>query len=1047
MEIIYKGKKYTSTVGKTLAEVIDFAKVQEARLCIFINGEFPRNLSLERWIRPHDTVFIYPELSGRTGLKIGANVALLAATVASAGAFGPVSGIARAGILVAGAAVATGLQALAARSIAQINGQENVESPTYSLTASGNSFRPYEPMPIIFGKHNIYPDFSAQPYNEFKTYQLITYDSNTWRLDSSFTELGANMTTAFTVVAPVTGETFNLLGVGALPAPVLTDDYWYRYVGGFGYRNTETDAQEDPPPSLGDQYRRTYVKVDTCPAIPSLNNRWVSWEDFSENGSNANFSAVLVNFTNSQNYLYDEISQPYTLKSEVVKQIMNYGFGDLIYDSNQIGTTTATDFREYQETLATQTPTNWTLPQGEPNFTTVGNPVQYFTNVNGNVDTVDGGRLDNQQGFAYPNNWVIRQGPENVFALQLDIEGRQFALDKVNGGTAILTRYFDFQYRQVAPVVTAWTNFPDSMTLGNGYTSPYALVHGSSGIIYRDTVFIDNLSLGQYEVRARRRDANETSQDLVSEIYMKRVRFYQDDEQQNYVAQNRKAIIVESDSQLNGTLSKLSSVVSAKCWKNDGNGNFTWDETSNPADWFLYYARGAFKNTSADGTLNYPYSPTVGWLNSADHPDNGEWIFGAGIEDSRIDFDSITDWWNYCNDNNIQFAAVLDKTENVYKTFEKICAVGRATPTFALGKLGVVFENPVQLPVAMFTPENILKDSFELAYITEDLPDEVIVNFMDENKNWSQNSVRAVAIGVTLPINTQTFDFWGITLEDQAQREANRLVARQTYQRRLCKFSVDGEGLIVTRGDVVKVSYELFNWDYSSRIISLTHDGVRILQIEIDCEIDDEVSHISIRNPNGDLNQYAASINQNIITLIDTWQLVDAPYYLDQQQTVNAVSQFLESVPEDFLIIAGNRPSPGRLMRIVGITPKSENNFEIECTEEDPGFYAQEYTITGLPLPIQYERLKAKVENAGYILKGNGKFQLYWKTDGSEGVRILLSVNSGPTFIYTVGGATHFGNDVEITYSSGDTIVAIIEPIYIDLPFSVQSQTLTFTLD
>jgi len=380
VEIIYKGQKYTSTVGKTLAEVIDFAKVQEARLCVFINGEFPRNLSLDRWIRPHDTVFIYPELSGRTGLKIGANVALLAATVASAGAFGPVSGIARAGILVAGAAVATGLQALAARSTAPINGQENVESPTYSLTASGNSFRPYEPMPIIFGKHNIYPDFSAQPYNEFKTYDpSYIYNTNAWHGAGIFTENSGTMTVPFAVVAPVTGENFNMLGHGFAPPAVVGTDEWFRYIGGSNYYGSEASAQNNPAPAVGDKYRRNYILVDTCPAIPALNGTWVSWEDFNNNGSGATFIGPSLTISNGDDNIYDEIAQNYPRKTELVKQIMNYGFGDLIYDSNQIGTTDANDFREYQETLSTQTPTNWTLPQGEPNFTTVGSPVQYFT--------------------------------------------------------------------------------------------------------------------------------------------------------------------------------------------------------------------------------------------------------------------------------------------------------------------------------------------------------------------------------------------------------------------------------------------------------------------------------------------------------------------------------------------------------------------------------------------------------------------------------------------------------------------------------------------
>lgn len=1071
MEIIYKNQRFIADSEKTVSEVLELASVQEDRLCIFVDETYPEDLGLETRIGRDTHVWIYPELSGRTGYKIGASVVLLAATVASSGIGGPgaagflgtagtVGGqiAARSAILIGGALIATGLQALAPRAIADINGENNQESPTYSLTASGNAFRPFEPFPIIFGEHNIFPDFSSQPYNEYKTYDpTYTYQSNTWRGNGSFTE--TVVANGFVVVAPITGETFNM-AVGAFqPIPALFQDAWFQFSAN-NYADTQQGAENTPPPGIGDQYRRTIVYVVTCPALPALNGTFVSWEDFYTNGSNAQFFPGPT-YSNIENYIYEEITQPYARKAEIVKQIMNFGFGDLNFLQDKIGTTDADDFREYQDSQNTpaiavvESPTNWIIPQGEPVFSTIpfGATILGFNLVNGNVDTVDGGRLDNQPNFlfisnpnAFPNNWVIRQGPENTFGIQVDIEGRQFGLDKANGGTKIITRYFDFQYRQVLPVVTGWLDFTLSMNNFPIDMAPYRLRHGSSGDVWRDTVWIDNLPLGQYEVRARRRDPNESSADNVSEIYMKRIRFYQDDEQQNYVAQNRKAVIVESDSQLQGALGKLSTLVSAMCWRNDGAGNYTWGTTTNPADWLLFYARGGFKNTTADGTLTYPYSPTVGWINNADHPDNNEQLFGAGISDSRIDFASLTDWWNFCDAANLEFAAVLDRTENVFETFKKICSVGRGSPTWALGKLGVVFENPNQIPVAMFSPENILPNSFEVTYITEDLPDEVIVNFMNRDNNWSQDSVRAQAIGVVNPINTVTVDYWGITLDTQAQREANLLIARQTYQRRSCKFSTDGEGLIMTRGDVILLAHDLFNWDYSSRFLSTLNDGVNLTQIEIDCEIDDTVTSVSIRLPNGNLASYAASILGNMITLIDPFPLTDAPYYLDQSNTVNALSQWPESVPEDFLIFAGNRTQPGRKMRILSITPKSENDFEIECSEEDPGFYAQEFALSGLPLPIQYERVKAEVTLADVIIKGNGKAILFWELDGAAAVSIMISLNGAAPFLYTIGGATHFGNDVELSYSSGDTVVAVITPIYVDTPFAVIPKTVSFTL-
>ena len=41
-------------------------------------------------------------------------------------------------------------------------------SPTYSLTGGSNRSRPYEPMPVVFGTHRLFPDLGNRPYAEFR---------------------------------------------------------------------------------------------------------------------------------------------------------------------------------------------------------------------------------------------------------------------------------------------------------------------------------------------------------------------------------------------------------------------------------------------------------------------------------------------------------------------------------------------------------------------------------------------------------------------------------------------------------------------------------------------------------------------------------------------------------------------------------------------------------------------------------------------------------------------------------------------------------------
>lgn len=41
-------------------------------------------------------------------------------------------------------------------------------SPTYSLAGGSNRARPYEPLPVIMGRHRVFPDLGARPYTEFR---------------------------------------------------------------------------------------------------------------------------------------------------------------------------------------------------------------------------------------------------------------------------------------------------------------------------------------------------------------------------------------------------------------------------------------------------------------------------------------------------------------------------------------------------------------------------------------------------------------------------------------------------------------------------------------------------------------------------------------------------------------------------------------------------------------------------------------------------------------------------------------------------------------
>jgi hypothetical protein len=80
-------------------------------------------------------------------------------------------------------------------------------SPTYSLGAQGNTARLGQPIPVVYGRNVIYPDFIGQPYTEYAgneqyLYQLFSigqgeFDIEQIRIEDSVVEDNVNQTGAF----------------------------------------------------------------------------------------------------------------------------------------------------------------------------------------------------------------------------------------------------------------------------------------------------------------------------------------------------------------------------------------------------------------------------------------------------------------------------------------------------------------------------------------------------------------------------------------------------------------------------------------------------------------------------------------------------------------------------------------------------------------------------------------------------------------------------------------------------------------------------------
>lgn len=117
-------------------------------------------------------------------------------------------------------------------------------SPTYSVALSGNSARLGEPIPVPYGRHIIFPDFAAQPYNEFQNndafYFALLCLGNTGDLIVESMQIDDTSLSSFEEVqTQLQGSSFNatqtLVSVSVVNAPEVANQTMesFRVVGPF----------------------------------------------------------------------------------------------------------------------------------------------------------------------------------------------------------------------------------------------------------------------------------------------------------------------------------------------------------------------------------------------------------------------------------------------------------------------------------------------------------------------------------------------------------------------------------------------------------------------------------------------------------------------------------------------------------------------------------------------------------------------------------------------------------------------------------------------
>ena len=843
--------------GATLREVLLGCEIdRHAEIVVAVND---RLLPVAEWDtcipRAGDVIAVSAVVSGGGGdsnpLSVVASIALMAFAPAigasmlgamgvdAAGiAFGSLTygAIATAVVTVAGNAVINAVFTPSGQSLSRASAAPSA-SPTYSLTGGSNASRPYEPLPIVFGRHRIFPDYGAKPFtdligNDQYLYQIFNFGVSA--LDISDIRIGGTPLGGFKGIKT----------------------YWPGSDGKIAAFPGNVDTATGAEIKMGAGYVTRTTSPDTVAIAVDVEG--------------------IVVYTSQDD-------GPLPCNAIVLCYYSVAGANDW----KPMARSTITDYNAAY----------WSLG--------------YYSTPYGIVDSptvLNGGSFNAWLGgINVPVTWVqLTYGDTNPAS---HTEGAAGSFTPP-GGTAQSGVWRWRPYTEILPKDGAGNPISGDALLAPappyaGATTDYAdltIDHGMAGETKRRRIF-KAVPKGTYDVRVALQFAGCNGVPIYdgnpygrAQYNFSQLRSYQEDNA-SYYGQTRMGLRIKASGQLNGIVQQLSALAAASClvWHAD-TSTWQWEPTSNPAWWFIDFARGRYDA-------------------------NGRLLYGCGLADTQIDIDALKVWAQYCVDNKLSINAVIDQQQSRGDVLQIIAKTGFASVTWASGKLGVVWDTVNAAPVMVFGMGNIAQGSFQVDYAGENLADEFIVSYVSELHDWQQEQVRVTVPGVVTPVRSTTIELMGCTNALMAGRFANLLAAQQVYRRRTVSWETDFEGFICQRGDVVLLSHDLTQWSYSGRIVGVDGNAVTLSRAVPRGATDT----LLIIEPDGTETAYtvpAGSGTSDVLTLT-------APPTLQAGY-----------LPVDHQWFFAPLATPGKRLKIISVQPQSASRVRIMATDEQPEFYA-----------------------------------------------------------------------------------------------------------
>lgn len=299
--------------------------------------------------------------------------------------------------------------------------------------------------------------------------------------------------------------------------------------------------------------------------------------------------------------------------------------------------------------------------------------------------------------------------------------------------------------------------------------------------------------------------------------------------------------------------------------------------------------------------------------------------YGGQLEDAKLDLDGLADLDVIYAAQGRYFDYVYDQKATVWEAARTIARVGRALPMINGSRVTMLRDAAKTLPTAVFSQENIVKDSFKLEIKLPGIDeyDSVEMEYVDPT-TWKQETMLCTLEG-GFTNNPDKVQLFGCTDRNWAYREGLYIRAQRRYLRENVTFRTGLEGHIPSYGDLIAVSHDLPRWGSAGLLLAV--DG-NILTLSEPVEfVPATVHQIVLRKKDGSTaGPFVATAGVDEFHVV-VGSSVGSDYFFDD-------------IHEKPMFLFGRTDLWGKLMTVVGLQPIDEDMVEIKAVNYDSRLFS-----------------------------------------------------------------------------------------------------------